>query len=162
MIKRLVIGAIAVVLLIAVGVVLWKLVDTQTATKTVVTTNQTEAVAPQQSVDEMATATQAPKARYVTYSQADLASTSGTKILFFHASWCPQCRALDEDITKHISDDNGVTIFKVDYDSNQALRQKYGVTLQTTFVKIDENGNLIKKYVAYNTPTYADVKANVF
>ena len=103
----------------------------------------------------------AQASRYVAYSEADFAKTDGTKLLFFHAPWCPQCKALDSDITKNISSDNGVTIYKVDYDSNQALRQKYGVTLQTTVVKVDSSGNLVKKYVAYNEPTYANIKANL-
>ena len=97
---------------------------------------------------------------YVDYSSSVIASTTGTKLLFFHASWCPQCRALEADIKKQGVPD-GVTIIKVDYDTNQALRQKYGVTLQTTIVKVDDNGNLVKKYVAYEDPTLDSVKANV-
>lgn len=97
---------------------------------------------------------------YVDYSSGVIASTTGTKLLFFHASWCPQCRALEADIKKQ-GVPGGVTIIKVDYDTNQALRQKYGVTLQTTIVKVDDNGNLVKKYVAYEDPTLDSVKANV-
>lgn len=95
---------------------------------------------------------------YLAYDESTLANTSGTRILFFHAPWCPQCRALDADIEKAQLPD-GVTIFKTDYDSNQELRQKYGVTLQTTLIKLDASGNLAEKYVAYNEPNYAAVKA---
>lgn len=97
---------------------------------------------------------------YVSYSDTIIADTKGTKILFFHAPWCPQCRSLDNSI-KEATLPNGLTIIKTDYDSNQPLRQKYGVTLQTTFVKVDDDGNLIKKYVAYNEPSYDSVKANL-
>lgn len=97
---------------------------------------------------------------YVDYSSDKVASTSGTKLLFFHAPWCPQCRAIEKDIQSSTLPEN-VTIMKVDYDTNQALRQKYGVTTQTTFVKIDDQGNLVKKYVAYNQPTFAAVKQNL-
>ncbi len=55
---------------------------------------------------------------------------------------------------------DGFTIIKVDYDSNQDLRQKYGVTLQTTFVKVDADGNGTGKYVAYEEPTFEAVKRN--
>lgn len=89
---------------------------------------------------------------YVDYSDDTIAKTSGTKLLFFHAPWCPQCRALDTDIKKSGVPD-GVTIIKVDYDTNQQLRQKYGVTIQTTFVKVTDNGDLIEKFVAYDDPT---------
>lgn len=96
---------------------------------------------------------------YKDYSSAEVAATAGKKVLFFHAPWCPQCRQLDAEI-KAGSLPSGVTVFKIDYDSNQALRQKYGVTLQTTFVTIDDNGNLVKKYVAYDEPTLAALIKN--
>lgn len=107
----------------------------------------------------MNTAPTAPAARpgvYTDYTSGVIASTTGTKLLFFHAPWCPQCRALEADIKKQGVPD-GVTIIKVDYDSNQKLRQQYGVTIQTTLVKVDDAGNLVKKYVAYDDPTLAAV-----
>lgn len=95
---------------------------------------------------------------YTDYSEDNVATTTGTKILFFHAPWCPQCRELEESIRTSTIPQN-TTIFKVDYDSNQALRQKYGVTLQTTFVKINDSGEKVADYVAYESPTFANVKA---
>lgn len=97
---------------------------------------------------------------YVDYSEDVIAKTAGTKILFFHAPWCPQCRDLDASI-KQESVPAGVTIIKVDYDSNQKLRQQYEVMIQTTLVKVDDQGNLIKKYVAYDEPNLASVKRNL-
>ncbi len=89
---------------------------------------------------------------YIDYSASAVANTPGTKILFFHAPWCPQCKALEASIVKGPIP-AGTTIIKVDYDSSQTLRQKYGVTTQTTLVLVDDNGNLVKKYVAYSTPS---------
>jgi thiol-disulfide isomerase/thioredoxin len=97
------------------------------------------------------------KGEYVDYSNEALRSASGTKLLFFHAPWCPQCRAIEESIEKN-GIPSSVTVLKVDYDSNQALRQKYGVTLQTTFVKVDANGDKVKSYTAYEEPTFDAVK----
>ena len=97
---------------------------------------------------------------FTSYSEPAVDSTSGRKVLFFHAPWCPQCRMIEADIKKSAIP-SGVTIFKVDYDSNQDLRQKYGVTLQTTFVEIDNDRKLIDKYVAYNEPTFDSVKKNL-
>lgn len=97
---------------------------------------------------------------YVDYSDSVIASTEGTKILFFHAPWCPQCRALEASI-KSSQIPSNVTIIKVDYDTHQTLRQKYGVTIQTTLVKVDDNGSLVKKYVAYDEPTFTAVKTNL-
>lgn len=100
------------------------------------------------------------KGAYVEYSEDKLANALGTKVIFFHAPWCPQCRALEADIQK-VGVPDGVTIFKADYDTNTELRQKYGVTLQTTLVKVDNKGKLIAKYVAYNEPTLESVENNL-
>lgn len=97
---------------------------------------------------------------YIDYSDNAIKNTKGTKVLFFHAPWCPQCRALDNSI-KSGKIPNGVTIIKVDYDSNQELRKKYGVTLQTTLVRVDDDGNMVKKYTAYNEPSLDALIKNV-
>lgn len=97
---------------------------------------------------------------YVDYSGSVIAETSGTKLIFFHAPWCPQCRALEADI-KSRGVPEGVTIIKADYDTSQELRRKYGVTIQTTIVKIDDNGNLLAKYVAYDDPSVESIKQNL-
>ena len=97
---------------------------------------------------------------YIDYYDGVIAATAGQKILFFHAPWCPQCRALEASI-KAGQIPAGVTIIKTDYDSMQSLRQKYGVTIQTTLVKVDDQGNLIKKYVAYDEPTLDNLVKNL-
>lgn len=110
--------------------------------------------------DQIATtnpAQQSEPGLYTDYSENVVASTKGTKLLFFHAPWCTQCRKVEASI-KQDGLPNNVTVFKVDYDSNQDLRKKYGVTLQTTFVKIDDNGNKISSYVAYDDPTFSAVQ----
>jgi thiol-disulfide isomerase/thioredoxin len=89
---------------------------------------------------------------YVNYREGIIAEASGAILLFFHAPWCPQCRALESDI-KAKGVPEGVTIVKVDYDGNQTLRQEYGVTIQTTVVRVDKDGRLIEKFVAYNDPS---------
>ncbi len=85
---------------------------------------------------------------YVEYSPTAIAAAEGTTLLFFHAPWCPSCRQIDSEIVADGLPD-GVTVIKVDYDSNQDLRQKYGVTIQTTFVKVDSAGTELAKFVPY-------------
>lgn len=97
---------------------------------------------------------------YLEYSESKLAATTGTRVLFFHASWCPQCRALEADIKKQ-GVPEGTTIFKVDYDNAQDLRKKYGVTLQTTVVKVDGQGNMISKFTPYQKPTLQNALENL-
>lgn len=89
---------------------------------------------------------------YVNYNEQVFAETQGRRVLFFHAGWCPQCRALETDIKKQGVPD-GMTIFRVNYDTANDLKKKYGVTLQTTIVEVDGNGNEIHKFVAYDDPT---------
>jgi thiol-disulfide isomerase/thioredoxin len=98
--------------------------------------------------------------QYLTYTPDIIAKTKGTKILFFHAPWCPQCRALEASITSNTIPTN-ISIIKVDYDSNQTLRQKYGVTIQTSVVKVDDVGQLVKKYVAYEDPSLQAIIENL-
>jgi len=88
------------------------------------------------------------KSSYIEYSEDNLKMAENTKIvLFFHASWCPSCRALNSDIEKNIDKISpNVTILKTDYDKETALRKEYSVTSQHTLVQIDKNGTLIKKW----------------
>ena len=89
-------------------------------------------------------------AQYIDYSEGnfDAQITDQPTVLFFHAAWCPTCRSAESDIEKNIDDlPEGLTIVKVDYDSSRKLRAKYGVTVQHTYVQIDENGNEIKKWI---------------
>lgn len=94
---------------------------------------------------------------YADYSTEAVSNANNQVVLFFHASWCPQCRDIEQDIVSNGAP-AGYTILKVDYDTNRDLRQKYGVTLQTTFVKINTAGTqTVDNYVAYNEPTLAAV-----
>ncbi len=70
-------------------------------------------------------------------------------VLFFHADWCPICRAIDAEINaSKTALPAGVHLLKVDFDTATALRQKYGVTSQYTFVQVDGKGNVLKKWSA--------------
>ena len=93
---------------------------------------------------------------YEAYSPEKIAMASSTHnvVLFFHASWCPTCRALDADIKSHLNDiPANLTVLDVDYDTSASLKQKYGVTVQHTLVEVDAKGNLIKKWLG--SPTLA-------
>lgn len=98
--------------------------------------------------------------RYVDFSNDEFAKTDNTRVLFFYAAWCPQCRQLDADI-KAKGVPAGYTFIKVDFDASQALRELYGVTIQSTLVKIDKDDKLVQKYVAYDEPTLENVKQNL-
>lgn len=90
---------------------------------------------------------------FTDYDAAKLANANdGSVVLFFHASWCPSCRALESNINANLNNiPNGVTILKTDFDSQTDLKRKYGVTLQHTIVQVDADGNLIKKWSGGST-----------
>ena len=90
---------------------------------------------------------------YEAYSADKIArAADGTVVLFFHAAWCPSCRALNSNIESNRSEiPSGVSILKTDYDSETELRKKYGVTTQHTLVQVDKDGNLIKKWSGGST-----------
>jgi thiol-disulfide isomerase/thioredoxin len=87
------------------------------------------------------------KGSYEAYGAEKLAlADSGDVLLFFHADWCPTCRAIESEINAGAQIPAGVHILKVNYDKETALKQKYGVTTQHTFVQVDASGKLIQKF----------------
>jgi len=145
-----VIGIAAVI----VGAIVAVLVLTPPATPDAAPTTSVPATTPgTDSVDPAETDAAEPEAAgtYVEYSDEAIANADGRVLLFFHAPWCPQCRSVENDIVAS-GVPAGVTIVKVDFDSRQDLRQRYGVTLQTTFVEVDADGDELQKHVAYDDP----------
>ncbi|QJU07697.1 thioredoxin family protein [Candidatus Saccharibacteria bacterium oral taxon 488] len=77
--------------------------------------------------------------RYADYVDGNTREHAYRKtILFFYAPWCGDCQAFDK-VLREGPIPAGVQILKVDYDSRQDLRQKYGVTKQSTFVELDDD-----------------------
>lgn len=104
-----------------------------------------------QTVDDNTTNTviAANVGRYVPYEASHVEDDNYSRtILFFHAVWCPECRAFDKAIRE--SDiPSGTQVLQVNYDRSDELKQKYGVTLQSTFVRVDSDGNQVGKWVGY-------------
>jgi thiol-disulfide isomerase/thioredoxin len=98
---------------------------------------------------------------YVPYSASKVAmAATGDVVLFFRAGWCPTCRTVDSDIRSHLKDiPESLTILDVNYDNSADLKKKYGVTYQHTFVQVDAQGNLIKKWSG--SPTLSALVAEV-
>lgn len=129
---------------------------TSSASKTAAPEAAATESAPAQTTAPEAAAAPAAEGVYVDYSPTAIAEATGDTVLFFHAPWCPQCREVESDILSS-GVPAGVTIIKVDYDSNQDLRQQYGVTIQTTFVEVDRDGEKLQSFVASDDPRLAAV-----
>ncbi len=88
--------------------------------------------------------------RYWQYSSAAVrdAQLKGKVVLYFWAPWCSTCTSLDDDLLKQKQIvPEGVTILRIDYDHATALKQKYHIVTQHTFVQIDQQGQPISTWV---------------
>lgn len=118
--------------------------DTISETETVTTEETTiteESVDDAVTTDSAATATAAPGV-YTAYDADAIAQSDAEHILlFFHATWCPSCKALDADIVANAdSIPAGVEIYKIDYDTATDLKRQYGVTTQHSIIEITASG----------------------
>lgn len=111
--------------------------DTITEENTVLL--QQESVVENQKNIELTTGT------YTEYKPELIGSKENT-VLFFAATWCPSCRAADAKIITEVIPEN-LVILKTDYDSETELKKKYGVVTQHTFVLVDAQWDMIKKWV---------------
>ncbi len=94
------------------------------------------------------------------YQNYDISKLSDTKtnILFFAATWCPACQWADKNLSSENIPQN-LNILKVDYDTYTDLKTKYEITMQHTFVQVDKDGNMIKKWSWSNNS--ADILAQI-
>jgi len=63
------------------------------------------------------------------------ADSGKTTLVFFHAPWCPMCRAQEPKVLAHLNGDaKDVVALKIDYDSNMELRKEMTVEKQSTLI----------------------------
>ncbi|MBD3269980.1 redoxin domain-containing protein, partial [Candidatus Peregrinibacteria bacterium] len=71
--------------------------------------------------------------------------------LFFHAEWCPVCRAMEANIEENEDQiPADVALLKVDYDTEEELKQEYGITQQSVWVLLDAEGNEVARNPGVN------------
>lgn len=99
-------------------------------------------------------------ASYTDYSPAALAAAQAEgddTVLFFHADWCPTCRAADGELTRNLDQiPEGVTILKTDYDSESELKKQFNVVSQHTFVQLDASGEVVTQWTGGSLDTILD------
>ncbi len=157
--KKLLVGIIAAVVVL-VGAGAWAYtasMQEDTAEDAMVNTTNTDTMAKEDSandtdtmMDDKTTASHGSYLPLTDYNSNKEKYDDSTVVYFFHASWCHICQGIEEEITSNNSADipKNVTLVKTDFDSETSLRQKYGVTTQYTFVQVDKDGNLVKKWNA--------------
>lgn len=103
---------------------------------------------------------QAPQSqkRAGTYEDYDpskfVLAQDGKVVLFFMAKWSKTSKTLDASLSsKDAGIPNNLTILKVDYDKNYALRKKYEVPFENTFVQVDASGNIVNRWSGSEEPT---------
>ncbi|MCP4523319.1 MAG: peptide-methionine (R)-S-oxide reductase MsrB [Candidatus Gracilibacteria bacterium] len=85
--------------------------------------------------------------QYTSYSDEKLQNAKEEfLILFFHATWCSSCTQFEEKVIKEKIPEN-IKIFKVDFDTQHQLRKKYNIITQTSFVLVDNNGKVKKRWI---------------
>lgn len=74
-------------------------------------------------------------------------AAEGKTVVFFYAAWCPNCRATVAELNARFDEvDPDLTLVIADYDKETALKGKFGVTYQDTFVLLDAAGNSVKSW----------------
>src|SRR3989338_5398269 len=100
-------------------------------------------IAPPSSAPSPAPPVAAASATYTAYSDAVM-KDGKTKVFFFHASWCPECKEADATLQSWFpSKDFTRSVYKIDYDTAKELKAKYGVIYQHTFVVVDGQGTKV-------------------
>lgn len=80
-------------------------------------------------------------------AQLDALAAKGKTVVFFFASWCPNCRATVTELNARWAEvDPDITLVIADYDKETALKGKFGVTYQDTFVLLDKDGAAAKSW----------------
>ena len=98
---------------------------------------------------------------YVEYDEQSFEAAVDThRVLFFHADWCPTCRAFEQVINNEEMPDD-VTILKVDWDSSPDLIDEYGIPFQSYLAYVDANGDLVDSWYTLETETLKDVATRI-
>ncbi len=107
--------------------------------------------------------TQRMQPRVMPFTTAEAAqglAAQGPVVYFFAATWCPSCQAAYEDLGRNFRRlPEGVTLVLVNYDTAQALKGRYGIVTQHTFVQINAQGDKVTAWVG--SPTVADIAKRV-
>ncbi len=106
------------------------------------------------------------ESEYLAFNTEDFEKNkSKHRVLFFYANWCTTCRPVNAQFLESANQiPEDVVVFRVNYkdsetdDSEKDLAEKYKITYQHTFVQVNQQGEVIKKW---NGGKLADLIKNV-
>jgi len=95
-----------------------------------------------------AIAQELPPADAVTFESLDQVkdlAAKGPTIVYFHAEWCPTCKATMVQFQARWPEvQPGITLVIADYDKETELKSLYGVTYQNTYVQVNADGSKLQ------------------
>ncbi|MEO3998752.1 thioredoxin family protein [Mesorhizobium sp. CAU 1732] len=72
-------------------------------------------------------------------------AAKGPAILYFHAEWCPTCKAAMVNFRGRWGEvQPGITLVIADYDREIELKTTYGVTYQNSYVQVGSDGEKLQ------------------
>ena len=94
------------------------------------------------------------ESRYMPYTPEVFEMAADKKrVLYFFANWCPTGIPADKNFKENVDKiPEDVTLIRVNYTDTdtdadeKTLANKYGISYQHTFVQIDKNGEVVKKW----------------
>jgi len=85
---------------------------------------------------------------FTTEQAAQELAKTHTVVYFFTATWCFECQETYRDVQANLKAiPSDFTLIYVNYDQESILKQKYGVTVQHTFVLVGTQGERKKIWV---------------
>lgn len=96
--------------------------------------------------------------RFESDTQLQALAADGPTVLFFFATWCPNCQAAARDFSDRWAEVRpGIALVVADFDKQTALKARYGVTYQDTYVQVGPDG---KRLRIWNGGSIAALNAN--
>ena len=86
------------------------------------------------------------RSRYMEYSEESMKNFQRNIVLFFHTNWCSTCKWFEKSVLNTTVPDD-LLILKVDFDKELALRNKYSVLTQSSFVQVDNEWRFIARWI---------------
>lgn len=84
---------------------------------------------------------------YKSFAASEDQYSDSKVVLFFNAVWCSTCKQARDNFESSLEQiPENLTIVVVDFDNSIELRKKYGVSVQHTFVEIDNAGEAVGKW----------------